>query len=258
MKCMRTGVVAASLVVASLANWGCNSYPQTIHPAPLPGGGQTPRIDFYPPPGAVPNLPPGFHACDSFTTQVTLQDGSTITLSGCVYCADNPNDPTVYVQHNCTGGYWKGIKRTVATENGGGVTQMPEPVQVSGVGGQLGLTNSLITFVVDEDADIVPVMIEFEGTILFDGMTYEELEENGIDTLYEGMEISIQGTNEQVADLLFWGFGATELKATSDSGDEIVLKVGYSSLLGAVVIPYVNGVPDLTTGRVGFLPWRDE
>lgn len=258
MKCMRAAVVVAGLAVASLANWGCSATPQTIHPAPLPGGGYTPRIDFHPPAGGVPDLPPGFRPCDSYTTKVTLRDGTTLTLSGCVYCSENPNDPTVYVQHNCTGNYWKGIRQGPASEDGGGMTAMPEPVPVSNVSGQLGLTNSWITFVVDKNADIVPIMVEFEGTILFDDMTYEELEENGIDGLYKGTKVFIQGTNEQVADLLFWGFGATELKATSDSGDEIVLKVGYSSLLGAVVIPYVNGVPDLTTGRVGFLPWRDE
>ena len=114
------GVLALAMAAGSaMFLAACASDPSYIEPTRQPGGIVTPGIRFYPPSGGESTLPAGFQPCGQFTAKVTMEDGSTLTLSGCLYCATDPRDPTVYVQHNCTGDYKKGIRNDYVVLVGG-------------------------------------------------------------------------------------------------------------------------------------------
>ena len=59
-----------------------------------------------------------------------------------------------------------------------------------------------------------------------------------------------------IADVLFWGFGQGDVTIFTDDEQVVTLKVGFSSDVGLVVVPFIDDEP-LEDG-VGFLPWRAE
>lgn len=242
--------LAAVVVATAAAVVGCAT-PSRIGPTTQPGGIQTPEITFPAPGGGIPDLPPGFHPCDEYTAPVTLNDGSTVTLHGCVYCADNPNDHTVYVQPNCSGLYFKGIRHGVRD---GGFVPINRLVNVSG---DVSQDSSDLSFTARAAFDVVRSMTDFGDGLIIAGRPISKWVALGVTSFPANTQVSIKGGNIGIADVLYWGFGAGDLAATVGStGDDVVLQVGYSSFLGPVVVPFVNGTADLTDA--GFIPWRGD
>lgn len=243
------GAVVAVAAAAALVIVGCAT-PSRIGPGQLPGV-TTPEVTFHPPPGGLPTLPSGFHPCGEFTAPVTFNDGSTITLHGCLYCADNPNDPTVYIQHNCKGNYLKGI-RNVAQDS---PPTMPTEKKISSVSGSLGIDSSALTFTVDDPFDVSPLMESLKDQFLIDGLTATEwVEANATTEVPAGAQVQVSGDNASIADVLFWSFGSVELEGVTQTGDKVLLRVGFSPVLGVVVVPSVGGT--VYTTYAGALPWR--
>lgn len=75
---------------------------------PIPGV-TTPGIRIVTGPG-LQALPAGFHACYDSSYTVNLPGDTYTNVRVCIYCADSEADQTVYVQYNCDGNYYKGIR----------------------------------------------------------------------------------------------------------------------------------------------------
>ncbi len=104
--------------------------------------------------------------------------------------------------------------------------------------------------------DALPVRVSArDGEIVVEGddVSVARWAELGVNKFAPGRTVTLTGTNLDVATTLFWQFGASGVDATTDFGDELELRVGYSELLGLVVVPFLNG--DAQEDQIEFLPW---
>jgi hypothetical protein len=235
----------------------CESNPSYIEPTVQPGGIRTPGIRFFPPSGGETTLPAGFRPCGQFTAKVTMEDGSTLTLSGCLYCAVDPRDPTVYVQHNCTGDYKKGIRDNFPARD---VTPPPTK-RLGNVGGSLSETQSKLKFTVDEEFEVVPAMLEAEKygvKFLIADLPVQHWVSNGTLSFPAGTSVYVAGDNESVAGAMFWSFGAARIGGTTDGGQEFVVQVGRvesvdaSGDFGLVLMGSLDGEVQEKVGHLWF------
>lgn len=254
MRTSRKIVVAALFatpLVTAVALVGCSSQPTRIGPTTQPGGIQTPEILFPKPDGGgIPDLPTGFHLCYQYEAPVTLTDGSVVNLNGCVYCADNPNDTTVYTQVNCKGNFHKGNRNPAP----GQPANAPTPKHITNPTGSMSAAGSGLKFTVSDAFSLNSVMTLYGDSMTVNGTTVTAWVQQGVTSFAAGSTVTVKGDNGPVGDLLFWGFGVGEVDATTDTTDSLVIETGFDPEFGEVVVPVLNGAPQLDD--IQFLPWR--
>jgi hypothetical protein len=247
--CLTTSALAcAGLAAAWFA--GCAT-PTEIGPTTQPGGIQTPKITFpAPPQTGLAQLPGGFHPCGEYDAPVKLDDGTWITLHGCVFCSDNQNDRTVYTQLNCKGSYHFGIR----SSNPGQQNNPPPAKRLTSVSGDLNTDSSTVGFKSLDAFDLVQAMTDFGDGLVINDKTISYWVGQGTTSFPAGSTVSMNGKTSGITDVLYWAFGSASIKAFTDTGDSISVQIGYSDEWGIVAIPYQNGV--MLPDDIGVLPWR--
>lgn len=239
--------LAAGSLAATIWAVGCSSVPREIDPMYRPGDLRTPRYVFVEP-NLTPSLPAGFHPCGQFTAPVTFNDGSVYTLSGCLYCPDDPSDTTAYVQMNCKGNYYKVV---VGSQQ---VAVAPVSVPVSSPGGTMSAAGTGLKFTANTSFSMNGAMTAHGDNVTINGTTVTAWVQAGVTSFGAGAAVTVKGDNAPVADVLFWGFGVGGIDATTDSNDSLKLEIGFDPDLGVVVLPILNGVPQIDDVQI--LPWR--
>lgn len=219
---------------------------------PGTGGGIGVEITTtHPPTNDIRELPKGFRACGSRISTVELEGGEQVQVLLCFYCADDVNDPTVYIQHNCEGAFKKGMKNP----NAGQMVAPPTAVKLHAVTGVVDPRHAKLEFQTGEAMTLCAN--DFAGAqvrLRINGAPAAEVLAAGSCTLPAGTRFSVDGTPAGVADVLYWCFGAGELTIRLDDGRNLELLAITGEEFGVAVAVRIDGV--VQPNSVALLPWR--